>query len=640
MSEKPKIAFAVLSTVLVVFSLYTAMFGVFPEMIQRGAHISAVIGLVYIRLFGLDGAGGLSWSRIKFFGLGVFGSAVLGYQFFFYEDVVSRFGSITSYEMPIAILAIILLLDATRRTIGWSMVGLAIFFLVYAFYGRYFPGLLAHRGYDMVRILEQVYLGADGIYGTPLGVSSTFVIIIVVLGALLEKTGASGVLMDIAVSMTRNSRGGPAKAAVVGSSLMGMISGTAVANVLTTGTISIPLMRRGGYRPAVAGAVEAVASTGGQLMPPIMGAAAFLMADIMEVPYLDITKAALLPALLFYIAVFASVHLEAIKTGLKPLESIDIPDVAQSLRNSGHVLLSIPVFIGTLISGYSVMYSSLAGIICLLALSLLRHSSRLNPRQLIAAAVSAAEAILPVALATATAGIIIGVVTLTGMGLKFSSFIVSISGNNLLVALILTMASSLVLGMGLPTAAAYILVATLTAPALVSMGVDLMAAHMFVFYSAMLSSITPPVALAEFAAAAICREPPMPPVIKLKSKHKVRILDIPREISAKIRASSAAYTEGDLPANTYADQPKDVMSYRLGNVLLIKSDVPEEIVYQSTKAVMENLDFMATVHPAWKKVSKEGIINGFTIPLHPGALRYYREAGVPGIEEFAKSVGN
>lgn len=509
LSGKAKIAFAALSTALVIFSLYTAMFGVFPDMIQRGAHISAVIGLVYVRLFGLDSVGGLSWSRIKFFGLGVIGSAVLGYQFFFYEDVVSRFGSITNYEMPIAVLAIILLLDATRRTIGWSMVGLAIFFLIYAFYGRYFPGLLAHRGYDMVRILEQVYLGADGIYGTPLGVSSTFVIIIVVLGALLEKTGASGVLMDIAVSMTRNSRGGPAKAAVVGSSLMGMISGTAVANVLTTGTISIPLMRRGGYRPAVAGAVEAVASTGGQLMPPIMGAAAFLMADIMEVPYLDITKAALLPALLFYIAVFASVHLEAVKTGLKPLESIDIPDVAQSLRNSGHVLLSIPVFIGTLISGYSVMYSSLAGIVCLLALSLLRYSSRLNPRQLIAAAVSAAEAILPVALATATAGIIIGVVTLTGMGLKFSSFIVSISGNNLLVALVLTMASSLVLGMGLPTAAAYILVATLTAPALVSMGVDLMAAHMFVFYSAMLSSITPPVALAAFAAAAICREPPM-----------------------------------------------------------------------------------------------------------------------------------
>ena len=315
--------------------------------------------------------------------------------------------------------------------------------------------------------------------------------------------------MDIALATTKNSRGGPAKAAVVGSSLMGMISGTAVANVLTTGTISIPLMRRAGYKPSVAAGVEAVASTGGQLMPPIMGAAAFLMADIMEVPYLEITAAALIPAVLFYIAVFATVHLEAVKTGLKPLDSLEVPDVSRSLLRSGHVLLSIPVFIGALVSGYSVMYSSMAGIICLLALSLLRPSSRMGPRQLIRAAVSASEAILPVALATATAGIIIGVVTLTGLGLKFSSFIISISGNNLLVALVLTMVSSLVLGMGLPTAAAYILVATLTAPALVSMGVDLMAAHMFVFYSAMLSSITPPVALAAFAAAAISRDPPM-----------------------------------------------------------------------------------------------------------------------------------
>ena len=441
--------------------------------------------------------------------LGVIAALAAGYQFLFYDEVSARYGSMTDWEMPIAILAIILLLDATRRTIGWSMVGLAVFFVIYAHFGRQFPDMLSHRGYDLQRILEQVYLGADGIYGTPLGVSATFVIVIVVLGALLERSGASGVLMDIALATTKNSRGGPAKAAVVGSSLMGMISGTAVANVLTTGTISIPLMRRAGYKPSVAAGVEAVASTGGQLMPPIMGAAAFLMADIMEVPYLEITAAALIPAVLFYIAVFATVHLEAVKTGLKPLDSLEVPDVSQSLLRSGHVLLSIPVFIGALVSGYSVMYSSMAGIICLLALSLLRPSSRMGPRQLIRAAVSASEAILPVALATATAGIIIGVVTLTGLGLKFSSFIISISGNNLLVALVLTMVSSLVLGMGLPTAAAYILVATLTAPALVSMGVDLMAAHMFVFYSAMLSSITPPVALAAFAAAAISRDPPM-----------------------------------------------------------------------------------------------------------------------------------
>lgn len=509
----PKIAFAAVSIVLVSFALYTAMFGVFPDMIQRGAHLSAVIALVYLGFFASKdthvGVFGFTWRRLKFSLLGFLGIATAGYQFFLYDDVTSRYGSITVYEIPIAILAIILLLDATRRTIGWSMVGLAIFFLLYAYFGREFPGALAHRGYDLERILEQVYLGADGIYGMPLGVSATFVIIIVVLGALLEKTGASGVLMDVAVSMTRKSRGGPAKAAVVGSSLMGMISGTAVANVLTTGTISIPLMKRAGYKPSVAGAVEAVASTGGQLMPPIMGAAAFLMADIMEVPYLEITKSALLPAILFYIAVFWAVHLEALKANLKPLGNFEVPDVVDSLRNNGHVLLAIPVFVGALVSGYSVMYSSLAGIVCVLGLSLLKKSSRMNPSQLVEAAVSASEAIIPVALATATAGIIIGVVTLTGMGLKFSSFIISISGNNLIIALVLTMASSLILGMGLPTAAAYILVATLTAPALVTMGVDLMAAHMFVFYSAMLSSITPPVALAAFAAAAISREPPM-----------------------------------------------------------------------------------------------------------------------------------
>ncbi|MEK9621375.1 MAG: TRAP transporter fused permease subunit [Alphaproteobacteria bacterium] len=498
---------------LVSFSLYTALFGVLPDIIQRGVHLSTVLLLVYVKFFGdaaAEGGGFLTYfHRIKFILFGLLAAFGAGYQFIYYDEVVARYGEITTFEIPVAIIAIVLLLDATRRTIGWSMVGLAVFFLFYASFGRHFPDLLSHRGYDLERILEQVYLGADGIYGTPLGVSATFVIIIVVFGALLEKTGASGVLMDIAVAATRTSRGGPAKSAVIGSSLMGMISGTAVANVLTTGTISIPLMRRGGYKPAVAGAVEAVASTGGQLMPPIMGAAAFLMADIMEVPYLEITKAAIIPAIIFYVAVFASVHLEAVRTGLKPLLDVDVPSVSSSLRRSGHVLISIPVFIGALIMGYSVMYSSLAGIVCLMFLSLLRKSSRLGFRQLVEAASSACEAIVPVALATATAGIVIGVVTLTGLGLKFSSFIVTISGNNLVVALVLTMSASLVLGMGLPTAASYILVATLTAPALVNMGVDLMAAHMFVFYSAMLSSITPPVALAAFAAAAICREPPM-----------------------------------------------------------------------------------------------------------------------------------
>lgn len=494
---------------LVLFSLYTAAFGVWPDVMQRGVHLSLAIILVYLHAATRAQESGNRFSVLSLLALAVLGLCTAGYQVVFYDAVVSRYGAMTNPEIIVAAVAVVVLLDATRRTIGWSMVILALVFLAYAFWGNLLWGDIAHRGYDLKRVLGQVFLGSDGIFGTPLGVSATFVVLIVILGALLEGTGASGVLMDIAVAMTGRSRGGPAKAAVVGSSLMGMISGTAVANVLTTGTISIPLMRKSGYKAHVAGAIEAVASTGGQLMPPIMGAAAFLMADIIETPYTDIARAAIIPAALFYLAVFAGVHLEAVKSGLKPMDPSEMPDAKKSLIQGGHVLLAIPAFVGFLMVGYSVMFSSLWAIYVLMVLSCLRRGTWLTPRRLLAVCKATGDAVLPVALATATAGIIIAVVTLTGIGLKFSSLIVTISGANLFLALVLTMLSSLVLGMGLPTAAAYILVATLAAPALVNLGVDLLAAHMFVFYSAMLSAITPPVALAAFAAAAISGENPM-----------------------------------------------------------------------------------------------------------------------------------
>ena len=494
---------------LVLFSLYTAAFGVWPDVMQRGVHLSLAIILVYLHAATRAQESGNRFSVLALLALAVLGLCTAGYQVVFYDAVVSRYGAMTNAEIIVAAVAVVVLLDATRRTIGWSMVILALVFLAYAFWGNLLWGDIAHRGYDLKRVLGQVFLGSDGIFGTPLGVSATFVVLIVILGALLEGTGASGVLMDIAVAMTGRSRGGPAKAAVVGSSLMGMISGTAVANVLTTGTISIPLMRKSGYKAHVAGAIEAVASTGGQLMPPIMGAAAFLMADIIETPYTDIARAAIIPAALFYLAVFAAVHLEAVKSGLKPMDPSEMPDAKKSLIQGGHVLLAIPAFVGFLMVGYSVMFSSLWAIYVLMVLSCLRRGTWLTPRRLLAVCKATGDAVLPVALATATAGIIIAVVTLTGIGLKFSSLIVTISGANLFLALVLTMLSSLVLGMGLPTAAAYILVATLAAPALVNLGVDLLAAHMFVFYSAMLSAITPPVALAAFAAAAISGENPM-----------------------------------------------------------------------------------------------------------------------------------
>lgn len=501
------LAIKAVSLFLVGFSLYTAMFGVLPDVQQRGIHLASAMGIVYLMAAGRPDRD--AWSRPLLILLGLLAAAAALYQTIFYDQVVARYGTIIEPELWIASVLLVLLFDATRRVIGWSMVILAVVFLAYAFWGNLLPSDMGHRGYGLSRVFGQVFLGADGIFGMPLGVSATFVILIVIFGALLEATGATGVLMDVAVAMTGRSRGGPAKAAVVGSSLMGMISGTAVANVLTTGTISIPLMKRAGYPGRTASAIEAVSSTGGQLMPPIMGAAAFLMASITETAYTDIATAAILPALLFYVAVFAMVHLEAVKGRIQPIPEDELPSARAALLRGGHTLAAIPCFVGLLYYGYSVMYASIWAIVVLILLGLLGRESRQSLGHLGKIALGTAEAILPVALATACAGVIIAVVTLTGLGLKFSALIEALSGGNLIIALFLTMVASLILGMGLPTAAAYILVATLAAPALVQLGVSTLAAHFFVFYSAMLSAITPPVALAAFAAAAISRESPL-----------------------------------------------------------------------------------------------------------------------------------
>ncbi len=491
------------AVVLAVFSLYSAFFGVFSDMLQRSFHLALVIFLI----FTAHGALSRKSTRIHEILIDtvwlLLGVGVLLYHVVFFDEVSGRWGELTDIEYWLGIVCVVTLLEATRRSIGWPIVILAIVFLIYAFVGPYLPGLFHHRGYSMTRIIGHLYLGGGGIFGTPLGVSATFVIMIVIFGAMLERSGAGRVLMDIATGATGRSRGGPAKAAVIGSSLMGMISGTAVANVLTTGTISIPLMKRNGYRPHVAGAIEAVASTGGQLMPPVMGAAAFIMADLTERPYTEIATAAILPAVLYYIVLFAVVHLEAVKNDIPRLNSDNMPKLLPTFLSGGHLLLALPVFVYMLIYGYSVMYASFWAIVTTVVVSYARRSTWLTPRKILKSLIDGANAVLPVAAACATAGIIIGVITVTGLGLKFSSLIIAVAGDNLIVALILTLIASLLLGMGLPTAAAYILVSTLVAPALVEMGVDLLAAHLFVFYGAMLSSITPPVALAAYAAAGL-----------------------------------------------------------------------------------------------------------------------------------------
>lgn len=502
-----RIAAAVLLTG---FSLYTALFGVMSDMIQRSVHLGLVLAIVFLATLApasLSRASGAVAKAVAII-LVIAGLAVMFYHVIYFDEIADRYGDLTQVEFYLGIAAVLIVLEATRRSIGLPIVILAVVFLLYAYFGGYLPGIAGHRGYSAERIISQLYLGGGGIFGTPLGVSATFVILIVLFGAVLEMSGAGKVLMDIATGLTGRSRGGPAKAAVVGSSLMGMISGTAVANVLTTGTISIPLMKRAGYRGETAGAIEAVASTGGQLMPPVMGAAAFLMADLTGISYFEIAQAAILPAVLFYIVLFTVVHLEALKRDIPVLDIGEIPSIGETFLKGGHLLLSLPLFVYLIFAGYSVMYASFWALLTGVALSYLRRQTWLTPGKLMRSIVNGTEAVIPVATACASAGIIIGVITLTGLGLKFSSLVVSLSGGNLFLALVLTMLASLILGMGLPTAAAYILVATLAAPALEQLGVTKLAAHLFVFYSAMLSAITPPVALAAYAAAGLAQGNP------------------------------------------------------------------------------------------------------------------------------------
>ncbi|MGQ7847695.1 TRAP transporter permease [Granulosicoccus sp. 3-233] len=508
---------SITAVILVGLTLYTAFFGVYPDGIQRSAHLLLVMILVFSMslkatlLRDTDNAQGPAvLIRQAWIILMLVGSVIAtGHQLFNFDAINNRYGSITQYEIYFGAILVIALFDACRRTIGWPIILLASIFILYGLFGSYLPAPLAHRGYSLQRVASQIYLGGGGIFGTPLGVSATFVTGVVVLGALLEKTGAGQVLMDFATALTGRMRGGPAKAAVVGSSLMGMISGTAVANVLTTGPISIPLMRKSGYRKEAAGAIEAVSSTGGQLMPPVMGAAAFIMAEFTETSYLTIAKAAFLPAVIFYAVLLAMVHFEAIKRNIPALRDADSITEWGSILKHSYLLIPLPVFVSMLLNGNSIMLSSFWAIVASTMVSYLNRATALTPRRIVDTCIAATNAVIPVALACAAAGVIIGIITLTGIGLKFSTLVVAFSGGSLPLALVLTMLTCLVLGMGLPTAAAYILVATLVAPALVDLGVSLLAAHLFVLYSAMLSSITPPVALAAYAAASIANGNPL-----------------------------------------------------------------------------------------------------------------------------------
>ncbi|MCX4198843.1 TRAP transporter permease, partial [Methylobacterium organophilum] len=486
--------------------------------------------------------------------LAVAGFLIGAYQWAFYDDLVSRAGELTEADLYVGLALIALLFYFVARIMGPALVIVAGAFLAYCLLGQYLPAPLNHRGYGLEQVVEHMVFGTEGIYGTPVYVSSTYIFLFVLFGAFLERAGMIALFTDIAMSLFGSARGGPAKVAVFSSALMGTISGSGVANVVAVGQFTIPLMKRFGYKPAFAGGVEATASMGGQIMPPVMGAVAFIMAETIDVPYVEIVKAAIIPALLYYLSAFLAVHFEAGRRGLVGLPRGELPSAKAALRERWFLILPLAVLVYLLFAGYTPLFAGSVGlaltvtlilggtialgfgrdavrsifyvmlgliaaaalwvgvmlvlalVLVMVAASLLTHGGRDTLVACRNALADGARQALPVGLACAVVGIVIGTMTLTGVGTIFGNYVVSVGQSSLIASLVLTMVVSLILGMGIPTIPNYIITSSLAAPSLLTLGVPLIVSHMFVFYFGIMADLTPPVALACFAAAPIARE--------------------------------------------------------------------------------------------------------------------------------------
>ena len=426
------------------------------------------------------------------------------------EELIYRIGvAPTAWDLFFSAALVIMVLEITRRTSGPILPTFAALFLLYARYGGCLPGILGHRGYDWSRIVSYV-TGLDAIFSVSLGASAQFVFLLLLFSAFLHATGAGKFFIDFATGVAGDKRGGPAKIAVLASALFGTISGNSVANVVSTGVFTIPMMKRIGYKPAFAGAVEAVASTGGQIMPPIMGSAAFIMAQLIGVSYLKIATSALIPAVLYFLSVIFMVDLEAGKYGLKGVPKDELPSVRHVLRTQGYLVTPVLVLIFVLVVlRASVIRAALWAIASVIVVTAFKRETRMGLARIISALYDGAKGSVGIISSCACAGIVIGVLSLTGAGLKFAQVVLALSHGNLLPALVLSAVASLVLGMGLPTTASYLICAAVAAPALIELGVSPLAAHMFIFYYACISAITPPVALAAYAGAGLAKANPM-----------------------------------------------------------------------------------------------------------------------------------
>ncbi len=468
----------------------------------RAYHLLIPIVLVPLLYAGWRGAlARVHWSDILLILAGIASTVYLVIEG---PNMIYRYGVMpTTWDLVFGVTVIALVLELTRRTVGWALVIIVLLMLAYTLFGSYAPGIFVNRSFSWERVVSFLF-SMDGLYGIPLGVSSTYIYLFVLFGAMLQFSKAGDFYIDLAYSVAGRARGGPAKVSIFASALMGTVSGTGIGNVVTTGALTIPLMKRAGFRPVFAGAIEAVASTGGQIMPPIMGAGAFLMAEFVRIPYGSIVIAAILPAFLYFLSVYLIVDLEAAKRGLKGLKQEELPRALVVLKQWGHLLLPIIVLVYMLaVENVSPIRAALYSMGTLLIVSWLRVESRLSPKRLVDTAVTGTRGSLEVIVSCAAAGLIMGLFSLTGTGLRLSAWVATISGGSMLLALMLTMVVTIVLSMGLPTTAAYIISAAVLAPALNDLGVDLLQAHFFIFYFACMSGITPPVALVAIPAGSI-----------------------------------------------------------------------------------------------------------------------------------------
>ena len=542
----PKAIFLV-AVVFSTFQIITAAFSPLSSPVVRAIHV----GFLLLMTFSMMPPWRLQWLGWL---LGVAAFAGGLYHWVFEADLVQRAGDLTRSDYVVGTLTIVLVFEAARRVMGIALPIICAAFLAYGMFGQYLPGAFAHRGFDLDQIIGQLGFGTEGIYGTPTYVSSSYIYLFILFGSFLEQAGMIKLFTDFALGLFGHKRGGPAKVAVISSGLMGTINGSGVANVVTTGQFTIPLMKRFGYRPAFAGGVEATASMGGQIMPPVMGAVAFIMAETINVPYVEICKAATIPALLYYFTAFMMVHLEAGRAKLLGMPKAECPDPWLAVRSRWYLVLPLLMLVTLLFSGYTPLFSGMVSltltVVLIFGFALAARMGGMAPRVLfwivigfacsaffkfgigaimalvavlaallvvlkggqatlrvaIEALADGARHALPVGVACALVGVIIGVLTLTGVATSFAGYIIQMGEKSIFLSLLLTMMVCLVLGMGIPTIPNYIITSSLAAPALLQLGVPLIVSHMFVFYFGIMADLTPPVALAAFAAAPIARE--------------------------------------------------------------------------------------------------------------------------------------